>query len=389
MNTPGGSSTAPPEAARDHGANAARVLLVIKYADNSGAPRHVFKLLERGAARYRMQLCVGVADPYQQRYRDTGLAIHVLDVLGRRAGPLQALRSVIELRRLLRRERIDLVHVHSPLAGTTARIAAAISRVPCIFTAHGWNFAPGLPWSRRVASWLLEWTIARLGQPIIAVSAYDGALAQQMRVARPPQVTVIANGIEDLPAPASGQTVDGKPTIAMVARFWPQKRQQDLIEAVAGIPGPLRVLFAGDGSELETCKALSRRLGQEPRIEFLGRIDSAEEVLRQSDIFVLSSDYEGLPLSVLEAMRAGLPVIAARVGGVAEAVVHEQTGLLFEAGDVAALRTQLTRLLGDPALRRAMGAAGRARFETRFTESAMLRDTFALYDRLLTRGPAT
>lgn len=367
---------------------AQRILHVIKYADNSGAPRHVFTLMRAGRGRFAPQLCVGVADAYQHRYARDGFRIHVLDVLGRRATPLQAVRSVHALVELLRRERIDLVHAHSPLAGATARIASAIAGVPCVFTAHGWNFAPGLPWRRRVASWLLEWLVARLGQPIIAVSAYDGALAARARVARPPQLEVIVNGIADRDPPPARKP-SSMPVIVMVARFWDQKRQQDLIRAVAGIEQPLHVRFVGDGETQAACETLARTLGQQERIEFLGRLDAAESVLDAADIFVLSSNFEGLPLSILEAMRAALPVVASRVGGVSEVVEHEQTGLLFERGDVAALRTHLLRLLDDGALRRRLGASGRTRFEQRFTETRMLHDTFALYERLLARRNRT
>jgi glycosyltransferase involved in cell wall biosynthesis len=365
-----------------------RVLQVIKYADNSGAPRHVFSLLTGGAARYDMHLCVGVPDPYQQRYANSGFPIHVLPVLGAPAGPFQLMRQVVAIRRLLQRERFDLVHAHSPLAGATTRLAAALAGVPCVFTAHGWNFAPGLPWTRRTASWLLEWLVARLRQPIITVSAYDGALARRFRVARPPQLQVIINGIEDRPVPERRAGTNDVPVIAMVARFWTQKRQQDLIRAVAEITQPLRVCLVGDGSELAPCKALARELGQQDRIEFTGRLESAEPVLGSACIFVLSSNYEGMPLAIIEAMRAGLPVIASRVGGVAEVVEHEKTGLLFERGDVSGLREHLLRLLRDPALRHRLGAAGRLRFEQHFSEQAMLGRTFALYDRLLTHRAA-
>jgi glycosyltransferase involved in cell wall biosynthesis len=361
-----------------------RVLQVIKYADNSGAPRHVFSLLTGGAARYDMHLCVGVSDPYQQRYADSGFPIHVLPVLGDRAGPVQVMRQVAAIRRLLQHERFDLVHAHSPLAGATTRLAAALAGIPCVFTAHGWNFAPGLPWTRRTASWLLECLVARLRQPIIAVSAYDGALARRFGVARPPQLQVIVNGIEDRPVPAREVRGNNVPVIVMVARFWTQKRQQDLIRAVAGIEQPLRVCLVGDGSELATCRALAHELGQQDRIEFTGRLDSAEAVLSRACIFVLSSNYEGMPLAVIEAMRAGLPVVASRVGGVAEVVEHERTGLLFERGDVRGLQEHLLRLLHDPALRRKLGTAARLRFEKHFSEQAMLERTFALYDRLLT-----
>ncbi len=359
-----------------------RILFINKYADNSGAPRHVFRLLQAASAQYDAGLCIGVDSPEAQTLAATGVPVHRLDVLGRDASPGQVVGSIRALRQLFRTLRPDLVHVHSPLAGFTVRVAAASMGIPCVFTAHGWNFAPGLSWKRRAASWLLEWLAARLGQPIIAVSNHDGALAMRAGVARPPQLSIILNGIEDRP-PVPPRAGRADPVIVMVARFSDQKRQQDLIRAVADFPAPVRVRFVGDGDRRVACEGLAADMGLSDRIEFPGPLPSAEAELHAADIFVLASNYEGLPLSILEAMRAGLPVVASDVGGVADAVVDGVTGLLFRPGDIATLRQHLIALTRDPSMRIRMGEAARARFTEHFTEARMLRDTFGIYAKLI------
>lgn len=364
-----------------------RILFVNKHADNSGAPRHIYRLMEAARAHYEVSLCAGFDSPELRALETGGIPVQVLGALGGDASPAQIVRSILALRRLFRQLQPDLVHVHSPLAGFTVRVACASMGIPCVFTAHGWNFAPGLSWKRRASSWLLEWIAARLGHPIIAVSAYDGELAMRARVATPPQLSVVLNGIEDRPVPAARRD-NPVPVVVMVARFSDQKRQDDLIRALAQFPEPIRVRFAGDGERRPGCEALAAELGVSDRIDFLGNLPSAEAELLAADIFVLSSNYEGLPLSILEAMRVCLPVVASRVGGVPDAVADGISGLLFESGDVAALRDHLLSLVRDPPLRVRMGETGRERFSRLFSEERMLRDTFDIYAKLIaSHGP--
>lgn len=360
-----------------------RVLQVIKFADNSGAPRHVLALLRNSRGKYDGQLCVGVDDPQLSAYERAGTVIHRLDALGGSASPLQFVQALLAVTRLLRKAKPDVVHVHSPLAGTIVRLAAAYLRIPCLFTAHGWNFAPGLPPRRRAISWLLEFTTARLGQPIIVVSEYDRQLARRYAVARAPQVRCIFNGIPDHPAsPRTGS--DEPPVIVMVARFSDQKRQVDLVNALALMKTHAQVWLVGDGPTRPQCEAMTRTLRLEQSVRFWGEQAEVAGILAEADIFVLATNFEGLPLAVLEAMRAQLPVAASRVGGIPDAVAHGVSGLLHERGDTTALAAHLDMLVADPALRTRMGMAGRQRFLARFTEERMIERTFSLYAQLST-----
>jgi glycosyltransferase involved in cell wall biosynthesis len=127
-------------------------------------------------------------------------------------------------------------------------------------------------------------------------------------------------------------------------------------------------------------------LGLRKRVRIIGPETNVARLLMQAQIFVLSTHFEALPISILEAMRAGLPVVATNVGGIPESVRHEETGLLVGHGDVAALRDTLARVIAEPALRLALGSAGRSLWADQFTASTMAARTLEVYRRALAPG---
>jgi glycosyltransferase involved in cell wall biosynthesis len=165
----------------------------------------------------------------------------------------------------------------------------------------------------------------------------------------------------------------------MVARCAEQKDHSVLLRAFARIAEPAKLVFVGGGPKLAPLRAEANELNVANRVEFLGDRFDIAEILSGSHIFALASKWEGFPLSILEAMRAGLPVVASNVGGVSEAVTDGKTGFLVERGDVSVFRSRLHSLLDNPALRHKMGAAGRQRYEAAFTSDHMLRKTLAVY----------
>jgi len=188
----------------------------------------------------------------------------------------------------------------------------------------------------------------------------------------------IWNGIPDTIHHARPDAA-GIPTIVMVARCVPQKDHSLLLRAFAKIERPARVVFVGDGPLLEALTTQAEQLGIRDRVEFLGQRFDIAEILAQAQIFALATRWEGFPLSILEAMRAGLPVVASNAGGVAEALIDGETGFLAECGDVDQFRDRLSNLLDDPLLRRRMGDAGRTRYQANFTLEQMLQKTLAVY----------
>jgi len=295
--------------------------------------------------------------------------------LGRAIDPLSDLRAVAGLRALIRRWKPDLVACHTAKAGLVGRLAAFWAGVPSQYTVHGWQFAEGISPVQRVLVLVAETLLARITRTIVTVSEYDRTLALRHHVAPPRRVVTVHNGMPEVPLPPATQ---GGATIRliMVARFQPQKDHATLfaaLETLEKLPWSLRLV--GDGPDLARWQGWVERKGWKRRVVFHGLSHEVPALLAQADVFVLASRWEGFPMSILEAMRSGLPVVASNVGGVSEAVISERTGLIVPPGDPAALAQALGRLMADRDLRRDWGARGRERFEGEFTFDRMLDKT--------------
>jgi glycosyltransferase involved in cell wall biosynthesis len=210
------------------------------------------------------------------------------------------------------------------------------------------------------------------------VSNANRDLALRHGVSNEKKMLTIWNGIPETSHRARPGSA-GVPRVVMVARCVEQKDHSLLLRAFARIAEPSRLTFVGGGPKLAALQEEASRLNIADRVEFLGDRFDIAEILSTGHVFALATKWEGFPLSILEAMRAGLPVIASNVGGVAEAVTDETTGFLVERGDVFSFQNRLHSLITDAALRRRMGAAGRHRFESTFTLDHMLRKTLAVY----------
>jgi glycosyltransferase involved in cell wall biosynthesis len=176
--------------------------------------------------------------------------------------------------------------------------------------------------------------------------------------------------------------------MTMVARFDQQKDHATLIRALVDVPG-IQLNLIGDGPTLPTIQALVTDLGLTPQVKFFGFRSDIADCLAQSQIFALISHWEGFPRTIIEAMRAGLPVVATQVGGVAEAVVDGVTGFCIPPEDETMLRQRLQQLVQAASLRQKMGAAGRQRYQTQFTFEQMYTETYQVYESVLSGSGAT
>lgn len=298
--------------------------------------------------------------------------------------PLADLRALVHLRAALKRLQPDLVSTHSSKAGVLGRVAARSLGLPVIFTAHGWAFTPGSP--RRTASLyrFLERSVARLATRIITVSDFDRDLAIRERVTAPERVVTIHNGVPDIEPGLRARPTASPARLIMVARFEQQKDHQTLLHSLAGL-GDLswQLDLVGEGPFLPAARSLSEKLGLDGRIRFWGARPDVAHRLAESQLFLLISNWEGFPRSVLEAMRAGLPVVASDVGGVSESVQPGRTGFLVPRGDVGQLQARLRELLVNADLRGRLGAEGRRQYEERFRLETTAGKTIAIYRDVL------
>ena len=355
-----------------------RILYLVTKADMGGAQVHLLDLVRGFRGELDPIVAAGEEGYLTAAVRKLGVPCHVVPSLVHPISPLKDGQAVIEVSRLIRAVRADLIHAHTSKAGLIGRLAARVTRTPAVFTAHTWCFAEGTSWKWRVAGLPAERLAGWFSSAIINVSEANQQLALRHGISGEKRMLTIWNGIADTPYRARPDH-EGEPRIVMVARFATQKDQLSLLRALSEIRHPAKLLFVGDGPTMEMVKGDCDRLGLQERVEFLGPRQDVAQILAKSQIFALATNWEGLPLSILEAMRAGLPAVVSDVGGVSEAVIDGQTGFLARRGDVEGLRHRLTRLLTDPGLRVRLGKAARARYENHFTLDRMLRKTLAVY----------
>jgi glycosyltransferase involved in cell wall biosynthesis len=346
-----------------------RLLIVITLAEIGGAQTYVAALLPALVERFDVTVAAYGPGPLRETAERSGSAFVALRHLRRSVSPWRDTRALVELVRLMGRVQPDIVHLNSSKAGIVGRIAAAVARVPvCVFTVHGWSYAP-YRGPLRALYRLLERALAPLASTIVCVSDHDASAANGRAV-------VIRNAV-DLAAIPRAMPVASAPSIVSVGRLKEPKDFPTLRRALESIErNGWRAVVAGEGPQRADLEG--------GPLELLGERDDVPELLAVSDVFVLSSRSEGLPMSVIEAMAAGLPVVASAVGGVPELVIDGETGVLVPPGDARALASALRRLLADPELRRQMGDAGRRRAEQLFDLQRFHREHLELYERLLT-----
>jgi len=359
-----------------------RVLYLITRAEHGGAQSHVLDLALGMREQFEIAVATGEEGFLTEACRERGIPVHLIAGLEREIKPFEDLRGLGALMKLMRRIKPDIVHAHTFKAGFLGRLAAKRLNVAALYTVHMWPFGRAVPLSWRIAAPLCERMAVRWCDRIISVSELGVRTAAEHRICHPSKVVSILNGITDHPARARLDRDKGLSCV-MVARFTDFKDHALLLRAFARVPGDARLKLVGDGDTLPAAKKLAEELGIRERVEFKGSRGDVPEVLAQTDVFVLASKTETLPISILEAMRAGLPVIASDVGGVSEEVVDGETGLLVSSGSVEELSNALSRLLADKTLRMTMGRAGRKRFEALFVADTMIGRTRALYELVL------
>lgn len=305
--------------------------------------------------------------------------------LERPINPAKDIKAFRQIRKCLKDNKPDIVACHSSKAGILGRLAAWSLGIPVVFTAHGWAFTDGVPKKQRILYRVIEKIAALFSSHIITVSEYDRNLALKYRIIKPEKISAIWNGMPMLP-PERKDRPEGSPTrLLMVARVGPQKDHMRLIRALWGCTDLNWTLdLAGGGDDLE----LRQSAGQmqlSDRINFLGERLDIPFLMQEADLFVLTSNWEGLPLTIIEAMGAGLPVIATDVGGVGELIEHGKTGYLVPPNSDDQLLKRLKELIPDAGKLRQMGRAGRKRYEDCFTFSTMAHKTLAVYEHVLSR----
>ena len=319
-----------------------------------------------------------------ERAKAMGLKCHGLRNLVREISPIKDLLCFFELRKFFKSIRPDIVHVHSSKAGVVGRLAARSLSLPVVFTAHGWAFTEGVSVKRQKLYRWIESQLSKISNKIITVSEYDRQLAISQNVAGGHTLITVHNGVPEIMPVDVQRSPSDTVKIIMVARFEKPKNQAAVLHALAHSEAQnWQLELVGDGPELAKCVSLAEQLNIDSKVTFSGACFDVAERLATSDIFVLISDWEGLPLTILEAMRSGLPVIASDVGGVAESIDNHTTGILIPRNYQLPLGKALVQLVNSQEERNSMGYKAREKFDREFTFDIMLRKTLCVYQTVL------
>jgi glycosyltransferase involved in cell wall biosynthesis len=365
-----------------------RLLLVVDSLEVGGAERQVVDLA--GALRrkgYGITVACSVAGDLSGALEEEGVPVRPL--LKRLAKRRLSLAYAWRLRRLLKGEQFDLVHAHIYASIAAAAIATLETDVPLVITEH-----TEASWQDWRARWVSRWVYRRAAR-IIAVSTPIRRRLIERDDVHPDLITIVPNAVAsasephaDAPLPTEPRE---RPLVGVVARLQPEKGVASFLKAAARVAPQFpeaHFVVAGDGPIRQELVALTEDLDLGSRVHFLGFRSNASALMRSLDVLVAPSLTEGSPLVTLEAMAAGVPVVASAVGGIPDQIRHDKDGLLVPPGDTDALGNALLALLRDPPRARRLGEAGRRRVASRFSHATMVRQIEDLYRDVLGRPAA-
>ncbi len=363
-----------------------RILLVVDSLEVGGAEQHVTDLARAlRATGYLVTVACATGGPLVAELEAARVPVHVLVT-----GPVKHrvdLRFAWKLRRVLRAGEFDLVHAHlyaGAVAAALAVIGIGCARVVTVHSESRWQ----RHFARSVSGY-----VYRTADAILAVSE---PIAHQLTVVHgvaPDRTTVIANALYPtaLCTRRRRATLRGGVVVGVAGRLHRDKGVDVLLDAMVRVlyrHPQVQTVVVGDGPQREHLQRKARSLGLDDRVSFLGCIPGARNLIPSFDVLVVPSRTEGSPLVVLEAMAAGIPVVASCVGGIPDQIRHGVTGLLVAPDNPGELGKAIEQLLCEPATRNSLAAEGRRQVAERFPYRVLLDGIERVYAEALARRSA-
>ena len=377
-----------------------RILYAVTKSNGGGAQTYVL-MLAKGARSAGAQVSV-MAGGADGKGGEHGFLFTELEAEGIRTIPLSSIRRDVggtsewhafkELLTVLRTEKPDVLHLNSSKMGLLGGFAGRVAGVKhIIFTAHGWPSKEPRPFLWKIMAWLGSWLTIVFAHTVIVVSQSDLRAAPVIFFRD--KLVLVHNGVADAPrasrSDARGALVARAPALAnysqwllMNAELHPNKGIGTAIRALAELTPKypsLALVVCGQGDRLAYLTELARLLGISDRVFLLGFVPHAREYLSAADIYLLPSLKEGLPIALLEAGLASLPVVASNIGGIPEVVTDQKTGLYMPRGNTHILAKCITYLFDNPEKAATFGSQLREKVLKEFSETEMVSSTLALY----------
>ena len=373
------------------------ILYVVTKLELGGAQKQALSLMRRlNNEEYNIFLFTAdVGLLMDEALAISGITVKRSRFLERPINPLKDLLALFEIYSFIREKQIDIVHTHSSKAGIVGRLAARLSGVKIIIhTVHGWSFNDYQPfWTRLLYIGLERW-IGGFTNRLIVVSRYDQEKGLSNAIVSENRYSLIRYGIDY--AEFSGKQGTEKTrqelgigaddlVVGMIACFKPQKSPGDFVRLAGLINQSLpqvKFVLVGDGALRESIEDLISQYNLPNNMFLLGWREDIPEILSAIDVFALTSLWEGLSISVLEAFASHKPVVATDTGGVREVVFENKTGFLVPPGDIKAMAEKVRILLNDKSLRLKMGDNAHSGLGISYRLDYMVNSTKDLYENL-------
>lgn len=351
-----------------------KILYVITLGTWGGAQSHLYSLIKDQIARNNeVSLVVGEKGDLTTKIAENLPQVKILRLktLQRNVSVTKIISSIYRLRKIIKSENPQIVHLHSTMAGIIGRLAATNLKKPVIFTVHGWAFTEGASKKRQFFAKIVEKLLAPLTSCYLCVSKYDYNLGLKKGILKNTKAYVILNGVKDNGRDNSypEKIKESKFIITMAARFSNQKNQLMLIRAIRNLNNKnVNLVLLGDGPNISQCKQYVSMNNMEDVVQFIGKVNDVTPYYRKSNVIALISNYEGLPVSLIEALPIGKPIIASNVGGVSE--LFDGNGICVE-NKVSLISSSIVKIMRNSDMEREMGIKSRKLYKNQFTETGM------------------
>jgi glycosyltransferase involved in cell wall biosynthesis len=377
-----------------------KILYVLKTGDYGGVQTHVLNLVKGlDSDLFHIAVCMPQG-PLSQFMTTSGAVVHHVDFVRYRVSLSSDIITWFKLFKLIRRDNYDIIHAHSSKPGVMARTAARICRVPCIvYTPHLFHFKAFMPYFKRNFFKWIEQLLSRLATDMVVSVSQDAAReVVSDGVISADKIVTIPNGIDVKPFAVRDEKKQRRirkdlkipydaVVVGMVARLMYQKAPEEFLKVASLVlkNTTKRVIFLliGDGELRPHLEKICEAMHLTNSLYMIGTQENIPDILQAVDIYLLTSRWEGLPITILEAMAAGLPVIASNIPGNNELVIHGLTGMLYPPGDLERLAEQILNLISNIDLRLKMGLAGQKIVNKNYTIERMVHRTQELYLKLL------
>ncbi len=359
--------------------NKLKILLITARADIGGGPEHVYRIIENLHEKIDFFIACPDNKPYRERYAEFIPEKRFFLLPHRKFTPA----ALIRLFGFISDNNIDIIHSHGKGAGIYSRPAAIFTRRRCIHTFHGFHVGQYSEFQKKLYV-ILERLMGVFTRHIIAVSGNEKNILLDHRIAPPKKIRLILNGVHIPEEMISRDNFSHPPfRLIHISRFDYAKNSLSAIRIFKRVLDKgernLRLVIAGDGPDKHDAEKLSLRMEIAHKIDFCGIVYELKDYYLSSSLFLITSRWEALPLSLLEAMSYGLPAVASNVTGNRDAVEHGKTGMLYDPPDEAGAAEMILNIIDDREKWEEMSLKARKKAENEFGVDAMCGEIYSLY----------